>query len=402
MNTRSSSSRRRSRSPQRGGVLVACLLLLGLLTVLVGSLYRTTIPELVSSAFHSRQNAAFYNAEAGIQCIIQQVSVGVRDGTLTLTNLGESVNFTAPPGYSFDPVTHINLLPNHRWMTFTVTGRYQNAKAVLEATVARPRLLKNAGIFGDVFLDMQPNGEIFSYDSRDLPFPLRDDSTGEANVGSNHGINIQPGVSIDGLVFLGDDQLMVPVGYEYEYTGPIEKDPLGALNGPLATAFTKYSDAANNNNSDAGIVNNRLRLGPGDIFTLPGGNYYLTELYMPANSTLIANGTPGNPVVIYLHGEMKVQPNAAINTTNGLPSNLFIFSNDTEPLTVQPNGDFRAFVYAPYASVNVQPNVSAYGVFWGKDVTLKPNIDIFIDISLLDRFLSSSVELVEWRQIVDD
>ncbi|MFH0881159.1 MAG: hypothetical protein V2A34_15720, partial [Lentisphaerota bacterium] len=320
----------------------------------------------------------------------------------TITTMVENVNFVAPDGYSFDPVTHMTFLSNKRWMSFVVTGRYQNAKAVIEATIARPRLLSNAGIFGELSLNLQPNVEIFSYDSRELRNPVEGDSTGDADVGSNHGVIIRPGAFIDGVVLLGSESIVIPVGYDYEVIGEVDADPLGTVGGPLENAFTYYSVATNNQNAAAGIAGNRLSLGPHDTLTLPGGSYYLVDLYMPAGSTLIANGTPTNPVVIYLNGEMKIQPNANINTTNGLPSNLFVFSKSDQPVTIQPNGDFRAFVYAPFASVDIKPNVSAYGVFWGKNMYLMPNGNIYIDTSLLDRFLSCNVELVEWRQVVLD
>jgi hypothetical protein len=85
------------------------------------------------------------------------------------------------------------------------------------------------------------------------------------------------------------------------------------------------------------------------------------------------------------------------NVTNGIPSEVFIFSRSSDPITVQPNGDFAAFVYAPYADIAIKPNSDARGVFWGNTVDLQPGNNLFIDVALLDDFRSYQVELTQWR-----
>jgi hypothetical protein len=85
--------------------------------------------------------------------------------------------------------------------------------------------------------------------------------------------------------------------------------------------------------------------------------------------------------------------------TNGLPSQFYIFSNSTDPIDVQPNGDFSGFVYAPKAPLTIKPNGNINGVFWGNEADIQPGNDIFIDVSLLDKFRSTQVKLVQWKEI---
>jgi hypothetical protein len=60
---------------------------------------------------------------------------------------------------------------------------------------------------------------------------------------------------------------------------------------------------------------------------------------------------------------------------------------------------FKAFVYAPYAPMQVQPNSELAGMFWGKSVYLLPGSDIYIDVSLLEDFMDAKVEIIQWRRL---
>ncbi|HBA83966.1 MAG TPA: hypothetical protein DCZ95_07735 [Verrucomicrobia bacterium] len=399
---------RRSRSAphaRQGGALVICLLLLGLLSFFAGSVYRLTVPEVASSIYQRNERMAFYNAEAGVQYIISQLSAGLKTGALKLTSAVERVNYTAPEGYQFDPVYTLTRLPNNKWMTFVVTGRFEKAAAVIQATVSRPRLLTDAGIFGNISLTVQPNNEIFSYNSNDTPAPLETDSTHEANIGSNELLSMLNNIFLDGICLLGESLFGVeplpPSGYPSEDVDRIEPDPLGARNGPLGSLFNYYNNPVRNNNAAAGIANNAINLHNHDVMTLPGGVYYLTSLDLGSGSTLKIGGTPDNPTVIFLHGPMTSQPNSDINVTNGLPTNFLIYSDASDEIRIQPNNDFRGLIYAPYASLRFQPGGSLYGVFWGNTAILLPNNDIFIDLALLDDFLSTNVRLEQWKQLIE-
>lgn len=120
---------------------------------------------------------------------------------------------------------------------------------------------------------------------------------------------------------------------------------------------------------------------------------------MAPKSQLTITATPENPAVIYLHGSIRIQPNLEIVVTNGTPSSFYIFSDAEDEIQLQPQSMLRAFVYAPYAPMQVQPNSQLAGFFWGKSVTLQPGSDVFLDVSLLDRFLAAEVRIIQWCRL---
>jgi hypothetical protein len=391
---------------QRDGiVLVASMIMLGLLTVLIASLVTLTKPELAGAAYQRREREAFYEAEAGVRYIVSQINLDIKDGSLTMTGGTETVDYTAPTGYQFEAVSHILELPDAESSMFVVTAVCQNTKAVIEATVQRPQLLASAGLFGDEDLTIQPHGEIYSYDSRTTPRPTAADSTGEANIGSNEGITLKPHLTLDGEVLLGADESGIsptpPAGVPSRPVGRVNPDPLGVNGGFLADCFAYYEIAENNDNTScASIVDNVLSTSPKETITLTAGNYYLEELYVAPKGTVVIDSTDG-PVVIYLDGPLRVQPNSDFNVDTGIPGDFFIFSCSDEDIRFQPHDGFACFLYAPNADILFQPNNDdIYGVFWGNTVRLQPHGDVFIDVSLLDRFRSSQVVLTQWRRLM--
>ena len=389
---------------KEGYILVMSMLVLALFSFLIGTLISITTPEVVSADYHQQERVAFYMADAGIRYVVSSLSQDIQDGITDFTSMVEMVNYAAPDGFEFSTIHVIKKVPDSEYSIFSVTGYYSKAEVSLEATITRPQLMQNAGIFGNEQLKVQPSGSLYSYDSREVVYPVPGDSTGQANIGSNEDIQIPNDIVLDGQLFIGSDEsgttATAPVGYDSKETGWVNPDPFGMNDGWLAEAFLFYSMAGNNDNIQVPeIKNGALKTKPGDDITFSGGNYYLDSLYIAAGSTLTIDTSAENPVTIYLNGKMTAQPNSLINVTNGLPSDFYIFSNSTDPISIQPNSDFGAFVYAPNADVNVQPNGDLHGVFWGNEVALQPGNDIYIDISLLDKFRSTQIQLVQWKQV---
>ncbi|MCF7839021.1 MAG: hypothetical protein K9N49_10375 [Candidatus Marinimicrobia bacterium] len=392
---------------RRGYALFVCLILVGLLSIFAGGMLRIVLPEIAGAHHAERAQIAFFRAEAGARYTVRMISDMLNDGSLILG--GPSVPLPTPPAailteYGFEPATALQALPHNREYYFSITGVCHNARTTIEITIRRPRLLADVGVFGDRSVTVQPNGSIFSYHSSTVANPQPADSTGEANIGSNEQITFRPNVQLDGLVTRGADLFgnppPAPAGYDSASVGRITPDPLGAQGGVLAQAFAHYSQAANNNNGAvADIKSNKLNIRVKDSVTLPPGRYYLRELTLASKSELIVAGTTANPTIIYLDGELSTQPNTDFNANAARPSNLFIFSRSDEDIRVQPNGDFNAFLYAPYADIRVQPNNGVRGIIWGRTVTVQPGNDIWIDVDLLDAFLSGTVEIAQWRQI---
>ncbi len=394
--------REQATTTSSGMILFPAILLISLITLAAASLVGVTIAELKSTSYSIRAQKSFYDAEAGVRHVINCINSDLKAGTFSLyqeTSSVITVAYSAPSGYQFDPVTALIPIGNNNRYIFTVTGHYANARSVIEVTVQRPRLFGGIGIFGGDEVEFQTGLGIYSYHSDVTTNPTAAVSTGEANVGSNGGITVQNHTVVDGWFYMGADDdgyhHVGPAGYDWTNVEHILSDPLGARDGPLAEAFEYYSN--HNDNASAGIASNMININANDSMTLSGGRYYLEDLYMGPKSTLTVTATPENPAIIYLHGSIRIQPNLEIVVTNGTPSSFYIFSDSEDEIQLQPHSMLRAFVYAPYANMQVQPNSQLAGFFWGKSVRLQPGSDIFIDVSLLDRFLAAEVRIVQWR-----
>lgn len=389
---------------RQGMILFPVILLLSIITLVAASLVGITVAELKSTNYSVSALKAFYDAEAGVRYVVDCINNDLKAGTFSLYNETGSViqvAYTAPGGYQFDTVTALQSLGHENMYLFTVTGHYANARSVIEVTVRRPRLFGGVGIFGGDSVDIQTWMGIYSYHSGVTTNPSAATSTGEANVGSNGGIVVQNHTVVDGMFFMGADENGLshvgPAGYSWTNVAHIEADPLGARDGSLAEAFVYYSN--NNDNAASGISNNVISVNPNAAMTLSSGRYYLEDFYMGPNSTLTIAATPDDPVVIYLHGSFRIQPNMDIVVTNGTPSSFYIFSDAEEEIDIQPHSMLRAFVYAPYADLQVKPNSELAGFFWGKTVRLQPQSEIFLDVSLQDHFLAAEVEIIQWRRL---
>jgi hypothetical protein len=390
-----------------GMVMMAMMILFGSITLLSVGAFIISSTDVLVAGQYVRSKGAFFQAEGGLQAMKAMINDDLADGTLTLTNTVMTVNYSAPAGFKFDPVTALIPLAKTDSYYFTITGRTVNAETVIEATFERLNKLVKLGIFGDDLVRGQPNGGVYSYYSETTPTPTIPDSTDEAAVGSNNDISLKASLDLDGHMVLGQDSLgndatfTADSSVPYDYIGKsVESDPLGAVSGELAAAGVFFSNSANNNNADATppIINNRIN---GSV-SLPPGNYYLEQVRIGALDVLEVGGTQDNPVRIYLGGggEFRMQPNSEmVFTAPAVPPAFQLFALNGNNIRIQPNLDFWGLIYAPDSDVQLQPNGSIHGIFWGDEVLAQPGGDIWIDLSLLDGFLTSVIEYTQWKEI---
>jgi len=161
--------------------------------------------------------------------------------------------------------------------------------------------------------------------------------------------------------------------------------------------------AGNNDNALVPeISNNRLRIVEKNSATFPPGNYYLSAL--DVKGTITIEGDPENPVDIWLDGSFKIFPQGELITPSGRPG-LRIFSRSSQIVDIQPNQPENihgmAYVYAPYANVQILPNNDFYGGIWGQQIAINPGIDFYIDLDMIDDFVSNSMRVVARKEIRD-
>jgi hypothetical protein len=93
-------------------------------------------------------------------------------------------------------------------------------------------------------------------------------------------------------------------------------------------------------------------------------------------------------------GEVTFQPN--VFTQGADPYNFQIYSVSDEDVTIKPNAQMSAFIYAPNAEVELKPNGNFLGGIWGGEILLQPNTNLYIDTSLQDRFPSDDLSVHAW------
>jgi hypothetical protein len=380
---------------------------LAALAIVGGTIFVMTQTDLQITANYKRSIEAFQQADAGVQYVKDQINKDLQSGAITLLNPVETVNYTPPSGYTFDPVTQLAQTGNTNAYVFEVVGRSGESEGTIEAVVHR-RPITEYGVFGDLQVDLKSFANVYSYDSRRVTNPGSGDSTGQADTASNEEYITNMGTLIDGSLVLGEDlagavaewkSTGTPTitGYEGEETDRIDPDPLGAVGGDLAADFTAAQSSNDNGSASPPITGNKINLGNGEAITLPSGDYYLTDVILKNGATMEIDASAG-PVNLYLSGRFEAKEGSTINS-NGKPTEFNMFSNSNQDIIIKHDGDFKGYVYAPDAFVEVKNSADFYGVVWGEEVALKNGGDVYIDIALLESRWSDSVYLVSWKEV---
>lgn len=350
---------------------------------------------------------ALYHAEAGVKLTQRTVENRLANGE-TLSEIIANLLVTAPDGVEFDDITAFKEVVPDRMFSFETIGRSNEAKASVVVHLRRRPLIQ-AGLFGVDDLTTLPNVTILGYDSRVTTNPTADDSNGGASIGSNGAVDLGNHLVLDGMVLLGEsyDGMLANCSncalYAQVEVGHQDPDPLGLLDGGTLAELHDQVQLSNDNFKNSDIINNTIRLNTGSsdmrTTTLTAGDYYLTDLFLGANATLAIDDSDG-PVRIFMAGQFHMHPNADVVVDSKTPWGFQVYSNSTEEVNLQPNGNLTAFVYAPDAKINLQPGNSVLGAFWGRLVNVQPGTNgvIWLDTSLSERMLMNNLETHSWYE----
>lgn len=398
-----------NRKGKEGMVLFAVLAILSGLAMICATMFMLTSTDIRISDNYRNSLAAFYNADAGVQYVKTQIEKGLALGTLSMSNNSETLNVSAPAGYSFKTVTTLNRMADNDTYEYTVTGTATNSEAMITVSFKRKPAM-GVGVFGDKLIDMKAYGNVYSYNSDALAgLPTPADSTGEGDIGSNENVVTHVGTYVDGNLLLGTDQYGNPAvwadpGSGSTITGEggvasprVEPDPLGIDGGSLEVAFNAASTVNNNSSASPAIPgNNRISLGNSATMTLRSGNYYVSEMTLNNGATLNIIATNG-PVNIYLYGAANFKNGSTVNIT-GKPTDVSIYSNTSDSIVMYHGSSFSGFIYAPFANVEVKNSGNFYGLVWAQEVDMKNSGDVYIDLQLLKKYLSNKVQLLSWKE----
>jgi Tfp pilus assembly protein PilX len=380
--------------------LFTVVALLGLLTALALVVYTSTRIDFQISRNHVITQRALEQAESGLHYAKSEIDNQLA-ADLTLEDIASSFYVTPPSGFTFDPITALTQLADTNLYSFEVTGRSAEAQATLQVAIRQADAMV-LGIFGDLNVDSMPNISAYSYDGATfIGIPQPADSTGEATIGSNLNIVIQPNVVVDGRFIIGTDEYgnvgTYPSGWNVEELQRIDPDPLGMLNNGRMAKQLADAMVDNDNASVPEIVDNKLSLVNHGQLVLPPGDYYLDEVNIGNHSEVLVDNAAGR-VNIFLGGPFGMAPGGDLNIT-GKPSDFRVFSNSTGLIKMMPKGDSKVFVYAPDADVQIYPNNNFYGAVWGRTADLKPGGDVWIDTSLLKKVKANRVVVTSWKEI---
>ena len=384
--------------------LVVVMGLLFALVLLGAILYSVLSVDLRNADNYNRAVRALHDADAGCDHVLGGIKHDLSAGSLVLDQAVEAVNYLAPAGFDFVPVTNLIRLADGRSYMYRVIGRSGSARACIEVAVSSCSSI-TIGCFGNSDVRLKSGTRVYSYRSSQTTAPTPATSTGEASVGGNEHIG-GDNDAVDGTIILGEDESGNPASYSHEFTTPsevirtgrIDPDPLGVTNGYLASEFVRVALTNDNASATGGtLVGNVLTI-EGDV-ALTAGDYYVDEIDLGNNETLAIDATAG-PVNIYLIGGAYTQPNAEIDVSPAKPDNLRIFSNSGEPIEFQPNSHYIGFIYAPLATVRIQPAGAFYGALWADEIEVWPGGNVYIDIDFLDGFdMGEPMRIVSWKQI---
>lgn len=405
-------------SGQRGVVLFAVLATILALALLAGTLAVLATSDIRMAANFKRAMDALYAADAGVQYVKSAIEADLASGSLALGSAVETVNYTSPTGFAFDPVTQIIRTGDTNSFYYQVVGRAQRSKVTVEVVFRRGSIF-DLGLFGDKQVDIKAEGNVYVYDSREISDPTGDDSIGGAEVASNGDFLTHQDTFIDGSFKLGADGLGVPGEWNEsppdgsiiagEPALPVERidpDPLGMIDGDLADDFAYYSVPKNNNDGDAIPEITKPKYNAtvpqsGELI-LTSGNYYINDFVINQSATVTVRAVNG-PVNIYLEGKFVAHQDSVIDAS--APTDFRIYAKplktpDTQ-ITLNNGGDFSGLIYAPYSKIVVMNTGDFHGIAWGETVEIKNQGDFFIDVALMNEYPNNKIKLVSWKEIRD-
>ncbi len=422
-------------SNEKGFVLPIGLMFMAIIAILGTTAVIVTTTDLKIGSNYRDSKQAFYDAEAGVQYVLKQLSIDLDDSDPDTVNLPGSpgnpisLTYSTPSGFSFNVPTELTSLGSDRY-SFKVTGHgHNNAATVIEIVFStEQKSLFDYGLFTDGTLDLKSDAKIYSYDSRDTPDPdpltFPGSSTGKADIGSNSQIITKMDTYIDGNLGLGADSSDPPADATWTDTGTpivtgdsntvgrVDPDPLGA-NDSASELYNKFIDILTTNNNvttkDGSPCElegaTAINLDNAEKMILTAGDYYITDIILKNGSTLEIDATSG-PVNIYLSGTLDAEEgeieakNGSLFNNLSQPTDFSIFSNSSQDIIFKHSSAFKGMVYAPNAHVEMKNTAGIYGLIWGKTATIHNDGEFYFDEAIKDNWIDPdnyTIDVLSWK-----
>jgi hypothetical protein len=421
---------KKSLSSEKGAALIGVVLVLLLVLALMGAgLIEISGANAREASMELGDGQAFWLAEAGLQ---DALTVGY----INTEREGEDVPFPSwePREWSVSLANGdytVEIIENGGEMADFAIASTGTSKSGISRTVylnySETPVLQ-AGAFGNLTLQFKPGLSVYSYDSEDTPNPTPADSTGEAIVSANGGVDIQAstGSTLDGTLFFGEDESGTSARETSDISGPdaedflegsvdqgrIDTDPLNLYGDPSDpdTFAYKYNAAQGSNDNGTVVVDtgtldagNTLTLDKGGSVTIQSGTYFFDGWMLGDNVTVNIDASGGN-VDIFMSDIIDLKNNGVKWVYNlvagGAGDVRFFFRVEDKSMAISPNSSLSCFIYAPRLEVTSEPKLEFYGSIWANTVKLWPGSDLFVDTSIMydETLAGTTFEPRRWRQ----
>ncbi len=388
------------RTGEQGYVFLAAMVTLTVLLVLGASLIESAQNAVYRSAVDNRSGRTFHLAEAGIHKALW--SLNETNGWLTYAGDGQTAlgggyfEVSVSPDPSSRGIFTDRLTLSAQGYLLGPNGRRRYLNRVRVIAHKDPRYFAYA-VFGSETVKIGNGTVTVSADS----YKSDSGGYGGGNVAQNAdiGTNSTASGAVD-ILPLGNVQGSITVGAG-------TSDPLASVNNKgTLTGSVSAAEAPTLLPSITTIPSEATFLGDVSLensqqLVLNEGTYYMTDLDMAGNSTIVCNGK----VVIYLDEstdldtpDIRIGGNGFANTSQ-IPSNLVIYcKDDVTNISISGNAQFYGAIYAPNADIALNSGV-VYGSLVGKSVKLNgANSAVHYDEALRDN-ANPEANLRSWQQL---
>jgi len=361
----------RSARPDAGFVLIACMILLLMLSLIGIMSISSSNTDMDIAANESKSSATLYLADAGLEKSIAVLSDSIswRRG-FSDEVLGDGSFSVVLEDSTTQPFLGERLIVRS-------TGQIGAISKTVEAYI-KPVYdqLFHYGAYGRDSVYFQGNGIMDSYDSDLGTYGSQRSGT---HAGDNGTIGSQGGIILDGTTQIyGDAATSSPGDFTFGGGAVVHGDTTSSANPPnpgcIDQADLDYARA--NTNAPGGLImsgrganyNNgthALDVAARSTVTFTSGIYYFSDVNISGNASIII--PDGENVVIYVSGIWDSAGGAIVNN-NGIPSSFQVFVAG-DSVAMAGGTDFYGTFYAPCSDVTITGGSDFYGAIVGQTFT---------------------------------
>lgn len=246
-----------------------------------------------------------------------------------------------------------------------------------------------------------------SYDSRKGTYADQlgaETHAGEGNtLQSNAGLDLGSGMAVYGNAHVGDGHSLsmgagsFVTGSTAPLTAPLEMAPVTA---PSVAVGGSYTASGTVTLPPGTYGFSGMTVEKDAVFTIQGPATIVIDGDLDVDRADLIIDPDGEPVQIYLTGDLLTSTKATITTLGAEPANLQVYltGDADQKAYFHPHGEFHGTIYGPLALVDVGTGFEVFGAVAARKVELQPHVRIHFDEALLEEEGggTSSEQVLHW------